>query len=254
MVLVTRLNGTQYDLKPLGIWVQDFIVSAPNYRHVTAQVTGANGLVVQETTFGERTITMPVRIRPASFSAYTTIRDQVFAIFRSDEEFYLQDFRDPNKRWLVKCTSFSDFQQKGPYGDTSIVFTCYRGFAEDVSPTLITKNNSPFIIINSGDITIDPADSSQPDFIITVKGPTNNLTIANMTTGESFQYNASTASDDILTLKNVQLLKNGQSDYSNCNGQSISLISGQNSFSVSGSGDPFEIDFQFTPLHLGGSG
>ncbi|EST11255.1 phage tail domain-containing protein [Sporolactobacillus laevolacticus] len=253
MPLVTRLDGTQYDLKPLGIWAQDFIVSAPNYRHVTAQVTGANGLVVQETTFGERTITMPVRIRPASFAAYTSLRNQVFSIFRSDEEFYISDMRDPSKRWLVKCTSFSDLAQKGPYGDTTIVFTCYRGFAEDVNPVLIIETGSPFIVTNNGNIPIDPTDSSQPDFLITVKGPSNNLTINNITTGESFQYNTSMNSDDILTIKNVQLLKNGVSDYGNCNGQSISLAKGQNTFSISGYGSPFEIDFQFTQLFLGGS-
>lgn len=275
MPLVTRLDGTQFDLKPLGIWAKDFIVSAPNYRHVTAQVAGANGLVVQETTFGERTITMPVRIRPVDFPDYVLMRDILFSILRSDEEFFISDDREPGKQWLVKCSSFSDPQQLGPYGDTSIAFTCYRGFAESVGDTLndpITMDSdkwqmvggglpldqdlnyqpttNQFSIYNGGDIAIDPTDSSQPDFIITYKGASNGLTITNETTGDQFVYNGSTSSSDTLTLKNVQVLKNGESDYSNSNGQAITLAPGCNNFNVSGTSGSFEIDFQHKFLYL----
>lgn len=275
MPLITRLDGTQFDLKPIGIWAKDFIVSAPNYRHVTAQVAGANGLVVQETTFGERTITMPVRIRPVDFPDYALMRDMLFSILRSDEEFFISDDREPGKQWLVRCTSFSDLQQLGPYGDTSIVFTCYRGFAESVGDTLndpITMdsdkwqmvggglpmdrdlNFSPttnqFSIYNGGDIAIDPTDSSQPDFIITFKGTSSGLTIMNETTGDQFIYNGTTSSSDILTLKNVQVLKNGVSDYGNSNGQAITLAPGYNNFTISGTSGSFEIDFQLKFLYL----
>jgi phage-related protein len=270
MTYVQRKDGTIYDLEQYGIRTKDFIVSAPSLRHVTEEIEGRDGVVDIETTEGARTITCLFKMRAVDMADFPLLRNEIFRIFRSKESFYLIDRREPMKRWEVKCQDAYDIEQKYVYGDFTVTFVCYKGYAESIGTTLdpftfdvelwqigqgllesddliYTHTTTSFRIYNAGDIDIDPR---VLPLKIEFTGASTNLTITNQTTGDTWQYTGTTVDGDTITLDGVRSLKNGSSIFGQTNRKLITLKSGWNDFTITGATGAFTISFDFRFYYL----
>ncbi|PFJ15013.1 phage tail protein [Bacillus cereus] len=262
--IVQRLDGTVYDLEEIGIITRDFNPSSPRPKHITEDIDGQHGAIDFGTVYEPRKIDCSFYLKAVDMWDYALLRDEVFRIFDSQETFYIIDNRNPGKRWLVKCNSEYDIDQQRIYGFFEIEFVAFTPFAESVGTTLdaftfdsnlwqinqglIAEDTSyvhkttSFRIYNAGDIEIDPR---KLPLIIRVKGATNNLTIINQTTQETWKYNEATSISDIVELNRVQAFKNGISVFGKTNRKFIRLKPGWNDFIVSGVTGLFQIEFDF---------
>ena len=242
MTYIQRKDGTIYDLEQYGIRTKDFIVSAPSLRHMTEEIEGRDGVVDIETTEGARTITCLFKMRAVDMEDFPLLRNEIFRIFRSKESFYLIDRREPGKRWEVKCQDAYDIEQKYLYGDFTVTFVCFKGYAESVESTSYTFTTTTFRVFNAGDIDIDPR---VLPLTITFTGASTNLTITNTTTGDTWQYTGTTQAGDTITLDGIRALKNGLSIFGNTNRKLITIAPGWNDFTITGASGSFTILFDF---------
>ncbi|EJS63491.1 phage tail family protein [Bacillus cereus] len=261
---VQRLDGTVYELEEIGIITRDFNPSSPKPKHITEEIDGQHGAVDFGTVYEPRKIDCSFYLKAVDMWDYALLRDEVFRIFDSQEAFYIIDNRNPRKRWLVKCNSEYDVDQQRIYGFFEIEFVAFNPFAESVGTTLDSftfdsnlwqigqgliaedisyiHKTSSFRIYNAGSVEIDPR---KLPLIIRIKGATNNLTITNRTTQETWKYNEATSTSDIVELNRVQVFKNGISVFGKTNRKFISLKPGWNDFYVSGVTGSFQIEFDF---------
>ena len=270
MTYIQRKDGTIYDLEQYGIRTKDFIVSAPPLRHMTEEIDGYDGVVDIETTEGAREITCIFKMKSVDMADFPLLRNEIFRILRSKEPFYLIDRREPGKRWEVKCQDAYDIEQKFIYGDFTVSFTCFKGYAESIGTTLdpltfdselwqigqgldvendmtYVHSSPSFSIYNAGDVTVDPR---VLPLKITFTGASTNLTITNETTGDTWQYTGTTTANDTITLDGIRSLKNSLSILGDTNRKLISIAPGWNDFTIAGASGNFTISFDFRFYYL----
>ncbi|MCU5516539.1 phage tail family protein [Bacillus wiedmannii] len=84
--IVERLDGKRYDLEELNVITRDFLVSAPSYRHTTESIEGRPGAIDLGTTDDVRKINCSFYLKAQNMDTYAIERDEVFHMFRSNEE------------------------------------------------------------------------------------------------------------------------------------------------------------------------
>lgn len=268
--IVQRLDGTIYDLEQIGITTRDFNPLSSSYRHNGISGVRQYGDIDAGTTQGARIIKCKFYLKAYDKISYVMHRDEVFRIFRSEEAFYIIDTRHPGKRWLVKCNSEFEIDQKRIYGFFDIDFITFSPLAESVISTselftfesnklqigmnlptdkdvIYTHITDTFEIYNAGDVTVDPREFP---LLITFKGASTNLKIKNVTTNEEWAYTGTTVAGDIISLNRVRALKNEVSIFGNTNRKRISIAPGWNDFIISGTEGTFEISFDFRFRYL----
>ncbi|WP_026592994.1 phage tail family protein [Bacillus sp. UNC437CL72CviS29] len=269
--IVERLDGTRYDLEELGITTRDFLVSAPIYKHTTESIESRPGSIDLGTTYDVRKISCSFYLKAQNMDTYAIERDEVFHIFRSEEEFYLTDLRVPYKRWKVKCNDSFEMDQQRFYGFFDVEFVASLPFAISTLNTLMPDfdvyaqdahygmgldwsnelkyihNVSYFNILNAGSVEVNPR---YIPLSIKFKGPSSNLSIKNITTGDVWSYNKTTSANDTILLAGVRSTKNSLSIFRDTNRKLITLAPGWNEFQLSGTTQPFEIQFDFNFYYL----
>lgn len=271
--IITRLDGKTYNLNELGVVTRDFIVSSPNYTHTTTTVPGRPGAIHNGTQIGPRTIRGVYYMRAFDNGDYALMRDEVFALFNSDEPFYVQEVRAGAKRWLVRVDGgFEMDQQGGKYGFFDVNYIAFNPFAESLAKTgdvkewdvdlwawgmgidwddslAYTFNTSTFTVRNLGNVPIKATNTKTP-LKITLKGTfTNGMIITNITTGDVYQYNGTLTQNDTLVLDGVRSLKNGLSVFGDTNKRLLTIAPGNNEFTITG-GTVSEITFDFRFYYL----
>ncbi|WP_342045992.1 phage tail family protein [Bacillus sp. OTU530] len=268
---VVRLDGTTYDLAQLGIMTRDFNPSSPSYEHVTEKIEGQHGEISTMTTIGTRTISCSFYLKAVNSEDYALFRDEVFAIFHSEEAFYLIDSRNPGKRWKVKGNSSFSVEQTYKHGFFDVEFVAFMPFAESVGTTQddftfdselwqigqgllvdeesqkYTFDSSSFRVYNAGNVTVNPRELP---LTITFTGTSSTLKIKNTTTNEEWQYTGTTVSGDTVKLDGVKSLKNNGSIFKDTNYQLITLKPGWNNFEITGASGAFSISFLFRYYYL----
>ncbi len=113
-----------------------------------------------------------------------------------------------------------------------------RGFTVQVYGT----NN--FTVKNLGNVKIDPRES---ELKITIKATASSyLEFKNNTTSEVFRFNGALTGTDTLVLNGIHTYKNGANAILNTNKKPLTLVPGNNVFSVSGGTvQSIEFDFRF---------
>lgn len=268
--IIQRLDGTVYDLASLGIATRDFVVSSPSPRHFTETVDARHGLIDMGTVYEERTIQGSYFAKAADADDYALMRDEIFRLFRTQEPFYVIESRNPGKRWQVKVSNSFGLDQQRVLGFFDVEFTAHSGFAESIGTTLdaftfdaelwqvsqgliadsdlvYEFNTSSFRVFNAGDISVDPR---HLPLSLAYIGPSNNLTILNNTTGESWSFTGTSNAGDTIKLEGVRATKNGLSVYRNTNRKLITLAPGWNDFTLTGALDPFSMIFDFRYYYL----
>jgi len=265
MTLIERKDETIYDLDTYGIRTKDIIVHSPEPRNVTEEVEGQDGLIDLGTTLDARKITGIFKMTAEDSIDFALLRNEIFKIFDSRESFYLIDKREQGKRWEVKCVNMFQIPRKYIYGEFSIDFICFKGFAESIGTTLepitfdselweigqglsldetmYTHTTNIFQIYNAADgVVIDPR---KLPLMITFKGPSSKLQIINHTTGDTWSCEGTTLSDDTIKLDGIRSTKNNLSIFRETNHGIITLAAGMNDFELIGTSGSFTISFDF---------
>lgn len=271
MLTVERKNGEKYKLdKRLGIRVIDFIVESPAPRTITSDVGGMDGYRDLGTTYDGRTLRARLKVVAPEIYEFALIRNELFRIFDSREEFYLISEEEPRKRWRVKYDSPYTLSRKNLLNaEIDITFRSPSAYSESIGSLLdpftfdvelwqfgmnipledfsYSHNTRSFSIWNLGDKVINPRHDMLQIFY---KGASNNLKITNTTTGDTWQYYGTTQARDTIMLDGVFSRLNGVSIFGKTNRKLISLAPGENKFILAGTNRPFEISFDFRFLYL----
>jgi phage-related protein len=257
---IQRLNGDIYNLIDYGIQTLDFQIDAPSPRILTETIEGRDGNIDLGATYDARQIKASFFMSVPEEYDFSSLRNEVFRIFASNETFYVIDSREPDRRWLVRSNGFSIEQLRDTRGRFNIDFTSQLPYAESVLNTLdpnvtaaqVTSTGSvtvaykqtvnQFDILNDGDIAVDPR---IVPLTITYKGASTNLKIKNVTTGDEWQYTGTTSSGDSVVLDGIRATKNGLSIFRDTNHSLITLAPGWNTFELTGASGTIEISFDF---------
>lgn len=267
---IIRKNGEEYPIDgTIGIVCTSFTINSPSPIHQRGEFDGIDGFRDLGTTYEGRTIEAGFKLLAYDWAEYALLRNLVFHIFDSKEEFYLISMDEPNKRWRVKCDSSYGIKRLATVGSADISFISPSAYAESIGSPLdpytfeselwqfgmnipmvdfaYKHNTRTFSIWNLGDKHINPRHDMLQIFY---KGASNNLKITNTTTNEVWQYNGSSQSNDTIELDGVFSRKNGTSIFSDTNRKLISLAPGENIFTLTGTSGAFEIAFDFRFMYL----
>lgn len=125
--------------------------------------------------------------------------------------------------------------------------TTWRNLVGSQMTTYEYSTNS-FSIFNAGDVVIDPRERG--DMEITFTGASTNLTISNLTTGDTWVYTGTTDVDDVIRITGIRATKNSLSIFRDTNRALITLARGWNQFSIIGATGALNIKFNFRFLYL----
>lgn len=271
ILTVERKNGDKYKLDDrLGIRVKDFIVESPAPITQTSMIDGMDGHLDLGTTYEGRNLYASLRVFAPEIYEFALIRNDLFRILDSREEFYLISAEEPKKRWRVKYDSpFNLARRSLLFADLDIAFKSPSAYSESIGSLLdpytfdvelwqfgmnipmvdfaYKHNTRSFSIWNLGDKVIDPRHDMLQIFY---KGASRDLKITNQTTGDTWQHFGSSQAGDTITLDGVFTRKNGVSVFNNTNRKLIRLAPGENIFTLTGTSGAFEIAFDFRFLYL----
>lgn len=272
---IETLDGQTYKLDDdkYRIHTLDFKVSSPEYNHQSDNIEGRDGQIDLGSSYTKRKLTAELYLKASSMASYALYRDQVFKLFKSKKAFYITESRTPWKRWLVKVTNSFELDQTRIYGVFTVEMeTSGLPYVESRATTqqpLVWKDNgwfwgagiswgdsmdqynvvndTEFVIPNYGDVVVDPR---QMGLVIRFNGASNNLTLTNLTTGETFVYYGTTGTSDTLVLDGVRVLKNDISVVRQTNYGLLTMAIGNNDFLVEGAIGNFTISFEFRFYYL----
>lgn len=264
--IITRLDGTTYDLNELGVVTRDFNVSAPDYEHETYELEGRAGHVTINTQMKAREISVLFYMRAYDNGDYAAARAEVFPLFDSKEPFYIADGRQPNRLWLVRQEGGYEMDQNGRYGFFEVDFVAdlpYSrskakagdpitwdagiiswgdGYEWDTEPPAVTFTENNFAIENMGNVVVN---GFETPLAITVTGVfSQGVTIHNLTTGDIFTYTGSLAAGEVLRIDGTTVTKNGVNVFAATNHKFLSLAPGINEIAISG-GEVGEVHFDY---------
>jgi hypothetical protein len=257
MYLTIIKNGQVIDHRDFGINCLSFSPESLNPQNEYEILDGRHGLIPLSTTFGGRVLHASFYAQADDHTSYQLLKNIIFSLFSTENEMYLIDSRQPDRRWSVKVSnSFGIDNFNYRIGKFNVDFLSLSPFAESVDSTLeqqfaqISGNTiqkyrhttTTFEILNDSDTNIDPR---VLPLVITFSGPSSNLIIKNNTTGDEWNYTGSTVLSDIIEINGIRSTKNGLSIFSNTNRKLINMAPGWNDFQLIGATDPFEISFDF---------
>lgn len=236
-------TGETFDMADnLSILVRSLNIPSPSTTVYSEKIEGRGGTVRMGRDFNNGKITAECSFVSGSHAELLSIRKTLISVLLSKEYFYLIADTEPTKRWKVYVSEEFSVSKIGGYGEFSLIFQCDKPFAESVSSVLQTKTTTTFTIANAGDEVINPREES---LIITYTGASTNLKIRNNTTGEEWQYTGTSAAGNTIVLDGIRATKNGLSIYRNTNRKLITLVKGDNSFTLTGTSGSFSIKFEF---------
>lgn len=264
---IQKENDELIDTSEL-ITLRRFQPSAPTRIPTFQEIEGRRGSLPASNALTTRTINVEFYFKARDNADFVLRRDELYSLFDSEEPFYIIDSRQPFKRWRVNIESW-EFEDVALISSHVITFTAMDGMSESTGSTLspLTFDSetwgigqhllaedhnyiftgNKFRVYNAGDIEVDPREKP---LTITFKGASENLSIRNNSTGESWKHYGTTNSYEKITLDRIYSRKNDTSIFNNTNRKSIKLIKGWNEFSIGGTSSTFEIAFDFRFYYL----
>lgn len=263
-VVITRLDGTTYDLNALGFHVKKFDVPYPNFQYTFQSMSTYHNLLVDRVV-QQTTISLVLDITANDTNDFELQKLKLRRILRSNEEFYVQTMRMPFLRWKVVADTFTPAQNNSFWraSDVQINLECTESYAETVATTLTPmnatnglwgfgleipskkkleyefNNQTEFDFMNLG---IIPLNADERPVRIIFKGNANNLKITNTTTNQSYSISGSLSKNDTLEIVGLVPIINGSQAYGRCNHAYLDFAVGKNHLRIEGSSD-FNIKF-----------
>lgn len=270
-MIIQLLNGKKIDIAKYSLHRLYHYIPSISLSHSVEMADGRDGGIFTDSQFTDRVITVEFVYESADIKDYYLLRDEINALFTRKESFYIIFKAEPYKRYLVKLNQAFMVTPNQHMESFEVEFTCVNIFGESIASTKqlkkewdvnqwawngqiswdddisysFTENN--FTVLNQGTAHIDPR---QSEIKIRVQGTfPNGLTITNNTTGDMYKYTKALASTDTLMLDGIRTLKNGTSVFRDTNKKLITLIQGNNNFTIDG-GTVSNIEFDFRFLYL----
>lgn len=228
-ITVTKNNGDVFSFSEFGVKTLDLVVSSLSPRNLREEVEGSHGFVDLETTYDGRTLLGSFILEAPSTEEYSPARNKVFKLLNSLEPFYLEDSREPDRKWLVKVNNPFSFDQVLKYGFFEVEFLSPSPYAESINQVAHIHTDN-FTFNNIGDVEIDMV--TQQETEIEFRGLSQGLTIRNNTTAQQWRYNGSTNEDDVICLKGIRSTKNGISIFGQTNRQVFKFVPGWNNIEI----------------------
>ncbi|MFY0758726.1 phage tail domain-containing protein [Metabacillus dongyingensis] len=265
-------DGQIYDMaNDLGIIVNSFIPEYPEFT-TAYQERPKHGLLDYGSRYDQRNIKTRMTIVGTNQNETEVSRQYLFSVLNTLESFEIYADKSPGKVYSncklaspIKYTEESgatftldlDFIDSNPFvlsiydtltpmSDTD-KWPVGMGIDLSLNPTYIHSVNT-FSIYNFGHEEINPRID---DLLIEYKGAASNpLVIENISTGDKFQYNGTVGSTTSIKLDKLRVTKSGLSVYGNTNRKAINLRKGENKFNLTGTTNPFTIEFKFRLKYL----
>lgn len=270
-MIIELQNGTRFDIAEYGLKRLFHYIPSLVLSHNTKTVEDRGDIVISSA-YKQRTITVTLLYKVGDIYDYYLLRDQLNALFARNEAFYIIFKREHWKRYKVRLASQLSMNPAIRMDSFNVEFLMEDKYAESVGSSLdlqikgswdeslwgfgsgidydtqynYTFNTNSFVVKNIGNELVDPRESK---FDITLKGTfSNQVKITNQTTGDVFIYTGTLSSTDELRLIGIRTLKNGVSALKNTNKRLLTLLPGDNSFTVEG-GTVSSIVFNFNFLY-----
>lgn len=265
-IKITKSNGDIFTLSSLGFTVKDFVPSTVEIRSNYEVVDNAHGLIDIGSTYGQRLITIPLEFSFLDNNEYVRKRDLLHTLFSDNKPFYVEELRNPeglqykfrdtlpntetfnhigfnnlaHKKYKVRMRGAIELADHYRYSATEITLeTVGLPFAESVNVITKTFSTNNFVFNNQGTTEINMREQSETEVLFT--GTSSNLSIKNMTTGNTWSYNGVTGIGDVVRLSGVRATKNNISIFKETNKKMIDLTVGNNKFEISGVSGVFEL-------------
>lgn len=265
-VTITTMSGKVYDFSANGIKTIDFNPDSPSHREKTDEVEGMHGVIDFSDTLLPRIIKSRFNLQAVDSVDYTLKRNEIFKLLSRREPFYIQSDTESGKRWKVKSTGTYTFERiMANKGFFNVDFISFLPFSESVGTTQdeftftsglwqigqglttsaemkYTHSTNEFSIYNAGDTPIYP---QYLPMVITFRGASSGLQIENLTTGDIWTFNGTTAEGDEIKIDGIRPTKNSLGIVRQSNKKVITIAEGWNDFKITGATSPFEISFDF---------
>lgn len=262
-LIIETKEGEKIDTSDI-LKLLSFIPSPPIRSSNFQKIEGRPGALLISNDLDSRPINVKMSFLARDTGDFILKRDKVFALFDSEDFYYLIDSWQPFKRWKVVCEDFNPEYHALRLGIINLTFTAFDGVSESNASTQTpftfeadawgigenmigedlkyTFHEQNFRVYNAGDFEVDPR--TKP-FLITFNGASRNLRIANLTTGDIWSYTGDTRPTDTIKIDRIYSYKNDTSIFRDTNHKLITLAEGWNDFVVSGTLAFFEIKFDF---------
>ncbi|MER3120794.1 phage tail family protein [Bacillus altitudinis] len=271
--LLVNKGGSWVNTRDYGLRLLAFLPESLSSRTDYQEVSGRHGVIDNGTTFSERKISASFSLTGQDIVDYGMRVAEVYGLFATDTDIEIVNSRFPGKVWRVKVTSAFTPEMVGTStGKFDIEFTSALPFAYSLGSSLDPRtfdadkwqlgqgllpaddvaysfSTTKFKIYNAGDVTIDPAQDMP--LLITYKGASSGLKLTNKTTKNTVFFSGTTNAADTMKFKELRILKNDSSVFSQTNRKYISLAPGWNDFELSGTSGTFTISFDFHFFYRG---
>lgn len=269
---IERLNGDIWRSNEIGFRLKEFVPHSSPVENNFESALGRPGTIDMGAVHGQTTIDVTGDFFAYDAASFPDYRDRLIKQLNTLEAFYLFDSRQPFKRYLVRLDGSIDASQfnASAKGEASFTFvTVFLPYAESYVTSLQPRvfedegwswganiewsdedfvfDSTSFVVPNWGDVPVNPrfVNPYQMDLVIRFSGASTGLTIANLTTGETWQYNESTLVTDNVVISGISAKKNGTSILRDTNLAVLTLTPGDNQFQISGTSGAFTISFEF---------
>lgn len=265
---VVRLDGTEFDVKDYGLYVNEYDPGAPDYEQYTDSAPGRVGLLDKGADIRGRTIKMQCTLEAYDSNDFDSKRSMIYNIFDSRQPFWLIRDQNKGKRILVRSTGGINIPQKGRKGKFTLTLFAAFPFWESVGDTSDPFNASAgvwgvgtgminqdqveyefydttFAVWNGSDVQVDPRFmplkinlyAVMEDQII-IRNTTNNTRWAILDIGNAPVYLE-------VNIDGLNSQVGGANAFRSTTKEFIVLEPGWNIFQVIGPVDTLTIDFEF---------
>ncbi|MGE6370651.1 phage tail family protein [Planococcus kocurii] len=268
---VTLYDMSMTKVAQRGVKWFEFIPEPPSYDESTEKIY--NGEIPMGKTRNSRMISAKFWLKGYDALDYKLLRDEVYGFLSPRKDFFVVDSDLPGKRWKVSVESVTINRLNRRIGEGEVTFKAHRGIAESLDYSMdqyntdngrwttgmgiesdadkqdYFHNTSSFMVFNAGNVVVDPRESELKITINATNGGSGTIKLKNLFTGEEWMYTGTTNAGDTFIINKMVTQRNFANAVGNTNLQLVSLLPGNNPFTLTGLNAGFNVAFDFRFLY-----
>lgn len=255
----TKIDGSVSSFEESGFRTVDFVVESPSFSFDEKVVNSITGTVPTQKTRLPRKISVTFSMLFADWIDFAMMRQRLYDLV-ANSPLYLIEERKQGEMWECYPEDGFSIPQLNMFSKFTIDFTCFAGKSMAIGtttqketftkldyynlPTTVDDYKSiekvVFKIFNPG-LEIDPRNRNA-HFKVIYKGVSNNFSVTNLTTHETYEHYGFTGEDDTLIIDGINSFKNGKSVFLDTNKKLITLAHGWNEIVLQGVPNAVDLD------------